>query len=188
TYDVTDAAGNPATQEVRTINIIPDTTAPVITINGAVIIDLSLGDVYTEAGATATDDLDGDITAAIVIGGDVVDTNTAGTYLVTYDVTDAAGNSATQEVRTINIIPDTTAPVITLNGAATIDLSLGDNYTEAGATATDDLDGDITAAIIIGGDVVDTNTAGTYLVTYDVTDAAGNSATQEVRTINIIPD
>ncbi|MFS4483589.1 immunoglobulin-like domain-containing protein, partial [Hyunsoonleella sp. 2307UL5-6] len=185
TYDVTDAAGNSATQEVRTINIIPDTTAPVITLNGAATIDLSLGDVYTEAGATATDDLDGDITAAIVIGGDIVDINTAGTYLVTYDVTDAAGNSATQEVRTINIIPDTTAPVITLNGAATIDLSLGDVYTEAGATATDDLDGDITAAIIIGGDIVDTNTAGTYVVTYNVSDASGNAATELIRTVTV---
>ncbi|MFS4483587.1 M14 family zinc carboxypeptidase, partial [Hyunsoonleella sp. 2307UL5-6] len=150
-----------AIDDINLSTIETDTTAPVITLNGAATIDLSLGDVYTEAGATATDDLDGDITAAIVIGGDVVDTNTAGTYLVTYDVTDAAGNPATQEVRTINIIPDTTAPVITINGAVIIDLSLGDVYTEAGATATDDLDGDITAAIVIGGDVVDTNTAGT---------------------------
>ncbi|WP_019388073.1 immunoglobulin-like domain-containing protein, partial [Algibacter luteus] len=188
TYDVSDAAGNPATQVVRTVNVIPDTTAPVITLNGSSTIDLNVGANYTEQGATATDDLDGDITSSIVIAGDVVDTNTAGTYLVTYDVSDAAGNPATQVVRTVNVIPDTTAPVITLNGASTIDLNVGANYTEQGATATDDLDGDITASIVIGGDVVDTNTAGTYLVTYDVSDAAGNPATQVVRTVNVIPD
>ncbi|WP_298347020.1 immunoglobulin-like domain-containing protein, partial [uncultured Algibacter sp.] len=97
--------------------------------------------------------------------------------LITYDVSDAAGNAATQVVRTVNVIPDTTAPVITLNGNASIDLNVGGTYTEQGATATDDLDGDITAGIVIGG-VVDTNIGGTYLITYDVSDAAGNAATQ----------
>ncbi|TBN11858.1 immunoglobulin-like domain-containing protein, partial [Hyunsoonleella pacifica] len=151
--------------------------APVITLNGNATIDLNVGDIYTEAGATATDDLDGDITANIVIAGDVVDTSIAGTYVVTYNVSDAAGNAATQVSRTVNVIPDTTAPVITLNGNATIDLNVGDIYTEAGATATDDLDGDITANIVIAGDVVDTSIAGTYVVTYNVSDAAGNAAT-----------
>ncbi|WP_298347017.1 DUF5011 domain-containing protein, partial [uncultured Algibacter sp.] len=107
-----DAAGNAATQVVRTVNVIPDTTAPVITLNGNATIDLNVGDTYTEQGATATDNIDGDLTASIVIGG-VVDTNIGGTYLVTYDVSDAAGNAATQVVRTVNVIPDTTAPVIT---------------------------------------------------------------------------
>uniref|UniRef100_UPI002625E3CA immunoglobulin-like domain-containing protein n=1 Tax=uncultured Algibacter sp. TaxID=298659 RepID=UPI002625E3CA len=172
-----------ATQVVRTVNVIPDTTAPVITLNGNATIDLNVGGTYTEQGATATDDLDGDITASIVIGG-VVDTNIGGTYLITYDVSDAAGNAATQVVRTVNVIPDTTAPVITLNGNATIDLNVGGTYTEQGATATDDLDGDITAGIVIGG-VVDTNIGGTYLITYDVSDAAGNAATQVVRTVNV---
>ncbi|GGD16344.1 hypothetical protein GCM10011368_17910 [Hyunsoonleella pacifica] len=114
-----------------------------------------------------------------------MDTNIAGTYIVTYDVSDAAGNAATQVSRTVNVIPDTTAPVITLNGNATIDLNVGDIYTEAGATATDDLDGDITANIVIAGDVVDTSIAGTYVVTYNVSDAAGNAATLVSRTVNV---
>ncbi|MFD2725641.1 immunoglobulin-like domain-containing protein [Hyunsoonleella rubra] len=188
TYDVSDAAGNAATQVTRTVNIIPDTTAPVITLVGNATINLNVGDTYTEEGATATDNIDGDITANIVIGGDTVDTNTAGTYLVTYDVSDAAGNAATQVTRTVNVIPDTTAPVITLVGGATVNLNLGDAYTEEGATAIDNIDGDITANIVIGGDTVDTNTGGTYIVTYDVSDAAGNAATQVTRTVNIIPD
>ncbi|TBM99356.1 DUF5011 domain-containing protein [Hyunsoonleella flava] len=188
TYDVSDAAGNPATQVTRTVNIIPDTTAPVITLVGASPIDLNVGDTYTEEGATATDNIDGDISANIVIGGDTVDTNTGGTYVVTYDVSDAAGNPATQVTRTVNIIPDTTAPVITLVGASPIDLNVGDTYTEEGATATDNIDGDISANIVIGGDTVDTNTGGTYVVTYDVSDNAGNPATQVTRTVNVIPD
>ncbi|MFD1161272.1 immunoglobulin-like domain-containing protein [Hwangdonia seohaensis] len=188
TYNVSDAAGNAATQVTRTVNVIPDTTAPVITLNGASTINLNVGDVYNEQGATAIDNKDGDITAGIVVAGDVVDTNTAGTYVVTYNVSDAAGNTATQVTRTVNVIPDTTAPVITLNGASTIDLNVGDTYTEQGATASDNKDGDITASIVVAGDVVDTNTAGTYVVTYNVSDAAGNAATQVTRTVNVIPD
>ena len=58
-------------------------------------------------------------------------------------------------------VTDTTAPVITLVGDAVVDLSVGDTYTEEGATATDNVDGDISANIVIGGDTVDTNYCGT---------------------------
>ncbi|MBT8274425.1 MAG: DUF5011 domain-containing protein, partial [Bacteroidia bacterium] len=185
TYNVSDAAGNAATQVSRTVNVAADTTPPVITLIGASTINLNLGDTYTEQGATATDNVDGDISANIVIGGDVVDTNTAGTYIVTYNVSDAAGNAATQVSRTVNVAADTTPPVINLIGASTINLTVGDSYTDQGATATDNVDGDITANIVVGGDTVDTNTAGTYVITYNVSDAAGNAATQVTRTVNV---
>ncbi|MBT8271363.1 MAG: DUF5011 domain-containing protein, partial [Bacteroidia bacterium] len=166
----------------------PDTTPPVITLIGSSVIDLTVGDTYTEQGATATDNVDGDISANIVIGGDTVDTNTVGTYLVTYNVSDAAGNAATEVIRTVNVNPDTTPPVITLIGPSVLNLNIGDTYIEQGATATDNVDGDISANIVIGGDVVDTNTAGTYVVTYNVSDAAGNAATEVTRTVNVNAD
>jgi hypothetical protein len=188
TYNVSDAAGNAATEVIRTVNVNPDTTAPVITLNGASTVNINVGGNYTELGATATDNVDGDISANIVIGGDTVNTNTAGTYIVTYNVSDAAGNAATQVTRTVNVAPDTTAPVITLIGSASITLELGDTYTEQGATATDDIDGDISANIVIGGDTVNTNIASTYIITYNVSDAAGNSAAQVTRTVTVNPD
>jgi hypothetical protein len=77
---------------------------------------------------------------------------------------------------------DTIAPVITLNGDATMTIAVGDTYTESGATATDNVDGDITANVVTSGSV-DTTTAGTYTVTYNVNDAAGNNATPVTRTI-----
>ena len=176
--------------EDYTVNIQgsgPDTTAPIITLNGASTIDLNVGDSYTEQGATATDNVDGDISANILIGGDTVDTNNTGTYIVTYNVSDAANNAAAEVTRTINVtvIEDTIPPVITLNGSSTINLNVGDNYSEQGATATDNVDGDISANIIIGGDIVDTNNVGTYVVTYNVSDAANNSAAEVTRTINV---
>ena len=78
---------------------------------------------------------------------------------------------------------DTTAPVITLTGDASITLEVGDTYTEQGATATDNYD--TTVTVVIGGDTVDTSTVGTYTVTYDATDANNNAATQVIRTVNV---
>ena len=75
--------------------------------------------------------------------------NTVGTYTVTYNVSDAAGNAATQVTRTVNITPDVTIPVITLLGESEVSLELGSTYTDAGATAVDNIDGDITADIEI---------------------------------------
>jgi hypothetical protein len=80
--------------------------------------------------------------------------------------------------------PDTTAPIITLNGASTINLEVGDAYNELGATATDNIDGNLTPSIVITG-TVNTNSVGTYTRYYNVSDAAGNAATQLTRTVNV---
>ena len=84
---------------------------------------------------------------------------------------------------------DTTAPVITRLGSATVSLNVGETYSDAGATATDNVDGTITSSIVTVNPV-NVNTAGTYTVTYNVSDAAGNAATQVTRsvTVYIAPD
>ena len=151
-----------------------DTTAPVITLNGDGIVKLSVGEEYTDAGATATDDTDGDLTAKIAATGAEVDTSVAGTYHVKYNVSDAAGNVASEVVRTVIVEdghepePDTTAPVITLLGPASLKIQIGEEYIDAGATASDDTDGDVTDKISVTGDDFDSNIAGTYTVKYNV--------------------
>jgi hypothetical protein len=80
-----------------------------------------------------------------------------------------------------NYANDTTAPTISLTGSSTINLTVGDTFTDPGATATDNVDGDLTSSIAVSG-IVDTSTAGTYVVTYSVSDAAGNTSTVD-RTI-----
>ena len=147
-----------------------DATPPVITLVGSDPVTLELLDIYVEAGATATDNYDGDLSGSIVIGGDVVNTSAVGQYTVTYDVTDSSLNPAVQVTRTVNV-EDNTAPVIALVGANPVTLELLDIYVEAGATATDNYDGDLSASIVIGGDVVNTSVVGQYTVTYDMTDS-----------------
>src|SRR5699024_12043787 len=56
---------------------------------------------------------------------------------------------------------DTVAPEITLNGDNPMELEVGETYDEPGATAEDDVDGDVSDAIEVTGDV-DTSTVGEY--------------------------
>ncbi|MDB9780129.1 BspA family leucine-rich repeat surface protein, partial [Flavobacteriaceae bacterium] len=148
---------------------------------GSTVIELSVGDTFTDPGATATDAVDGDLTASITSTG-TVDTSVAGEYAILYVVTDAAGNSVSV-YREINVREvDTTAPVITLTGSTVIELSVGDTFTDPGATATDDVDGDITSSITTSG-TVNTSTVGEYTIVYSVSDAAGNAATVVQRSV-----
>ncbi|MFG1691029.1 DUF5011 domain-containing protein [Gemmatimonadota bacterium] len=87
--------------------------------------------------------------------------------------------------QTVTIVVDTTAPVITLVGDASVSVKAGDSYTDAGATASDNIDGDITASIVTDNPV-DTNVPGTYTVTYNVSDAAGNPAVEVTRTVEVV--
>ncbi|MES9939587.1 MAG: immunoglobulin-like domain-containing protein [Candidatus Thiodiazotropha sp. 6PLUC1] len=168
-----------------------DTTPPEITLLGAnpIEIDVSASVSFTDPGATASDDSDGDISDSIVIGGDAVDTSTPGTYLLTYDVNDAAGNAATQLIRRVMVI-DTTPPEIVLLGENPVEINLSacGAFTEPGATASDNVDGDISENIVISGEPVDMSTPGSYILTYDVSDASGNAAIQLTRNVVVIDD
>lgn len=85
-----------------------------------------------------------------------------------------------------NQIGDTTAPVITLLGDAEVILNRDELYIEAGATAIDDVDGDISDRIQIAGQVL-TDNVGIYFLTYSATDNAGNIGT-ESRSIEVKPN
>jgi len=80
---------------------------------------------------------------------------------------------------------DSTPPVITLTGPSTITIPQNSTYVDQGATATDNIDGNITARMSIANNV-NTAVIGTYTVTFNVNDNAGNSATQVTRTLNVI--
>ena len=182
TVTATDGSGNATTTGTLSVPVV-DTTAPVISLVGNAVVSLELGTAYSDAGATATDNKDGTVTSSITTVSDV-DVNTVGTYTVTYNVADVAGNTATQVTRTINIGGDTTIPVISLVGSASVNVERANAYSDLGATATDNFDGTITSSIVtVNG--VDVTTSGTYTVTYDVNDAAGNAATQVTRVVTV---
>lgn len=271
-----DRVGN--TSIVRSGLYTFDKTAPVITITGTNPTTIKQNTTYKDSGATATDNIDGTITSKIVTTS-TVNTAVGGTYTVTYEVTDVAGNK-TSAVRTvivqeveppvITFTPngnsgyvtsasvkvtvtdnvgvdetslkyvwtksssqptastinnafqnggmistptgstaiyylwviakdvnsnqkiqgstafyiDSTVPVITMNGDSIVSMNVGDNYTDAGATATDDIDGDISNRITITSDV-NPSVAGPYTVRYNVKDSVGNSAVEVIRNVFI---
>jgi len=166
--------------------VFKDTTSPLITLLGPNPLLLDQGiDSYVEFGATASDNLDGDISASIeIVGANFVDENTKGNYPVDYNVTDSSGNMADTATRIVSVL-DMTAPVITLNGTGgpIVTLEAGvDTYVEDGATVADA--GNPATAAVIGGDTVDTTTVGTYIVTYTANDGV-NTPVVASRTVNV---
>ena len=57
---------------------------------------MEVGDTYEDAGAAATDNVDGSVTVTTSGG---VDTSSPGVYVLTYTAKDAAGNSALPKTR-----------------------------------------------------------------------------------------
>ena len=161
----------------NTTTIPIDVTPPVVTLNGEANITLEQDAVYTELGATAVDDVDGNV--SVNISG-TVNTTVVGTYTLTYTAQDKAGNEA-NATRTVTVI-DVTPPVITLNGQSNITLVQNTAYTELGATALDAVDGNV--SVNISG-TVDTGTIGNYTIVYTAQDNSGNEA-NTTRTITII--
>jgi hypothetical protein len=113
------------------------------------------------------------------------DYETKASYSFTATASDAAGNTSAATTVTFSISDvDEVAPEITLLGANPATVTQGNAYGDAGATATDGTDGNITGNIVTNSNV-NVNTIGSYSVTYDVSDAAGNAASQVVRTVNV---
>jgi subtilisin family serine protease len=88
---------------------ILDTEAPVITLIGNNPMNLTVGDPFTDPGATVTDNVDATTTIA---GVGTVDMGVAGTYTLTYNAADTAGNAATTTTRSVVVA----APVVSSGG------------------------------------------------------------------------
>ena len=169
-YTVTDKAGNTTT--VERIIVYKDVIPPVITLNGTADVTIAIGKEYVDAGYSATDECDGDITSSVVVSG-TVDINNYGTYPLTYKVVDKAGNVC-EVVRNVKVA-DIIKPTISLKGGTQF-VKLGESYVDGGYSASDNIDGNITDKVSISGSV-DTSKEGTYVLTYKVQDTSGNVAT-----------
>jgi len=150
-------------------SVTADVSAPIISLVGSSSVHHEQGTTYIDAGASATDDVDGSVT--VNTSGAVGES--AGIYTLTYTAQDATGNTATL-TRTVTVA-DTIAPVITLVGSAYINHELSTPYVDAGAFAVDAVDG--TVSVNTSGEVE--GIAGTYIITYTATDIANNTATTE---------
>ena len=156
-------------EAVRTVNVT-DTEAPVITLKTEEDHYTLPGKDYEEEGYTAIDNVDGDITSKVIA--------TEKNGVVTYTVTDSSGNS-TEVTRTI-FYDDREAPVITFEG---VDAVMASSEWKGSYKAQDNVDGDLTSKVVVTGSV-DTNTPGTYELTYTVADSYNNK-TEVTRTVTV---
>jgi len=161
-----------AIEAENSVNQAPSTFT--LTLIGPDIFNHELGTVFVDPGATARDAAGKSVTVTTT---GTVGTE-AGSYSLSYSAADNAGNSATRS-RTV-IVSDTTDPVLTLVGAATMNHQLGSLFTDPGAVAQDVGDGTLAVETLgsVGTEV------GTYILTYSATDSAGNSATT-TRTVTV---
>ena len=110
-YTLTYSVASPyaSTTVTRTVKVV-DTTLPVLTLNGTPAMNVELGSLWVDPGATATDTCAGDLADGIqVFGG--VNTSAVGTYAVTYTVSDGYNTAST--TRLVHVV-DTTAPVVSV--------------------------------------------------------------------------
>ncbi len=157
---------------------IQDTKPPVITLT-EIKGDYTLpGYTYQEAGFTALDDYDGDITHLV--------TWSYKENVITYVVEDSSGNHTIAQ-RAVNYA-DPVAPKLELYGEQAVTVYLGRSYQEPGYQAIDNFDGIITDWVKTEGNV-DVHTPGTYPIIYTVADTFGNVSTaQRIVTVTACPD
>lgn len=159
-------------QKSREVKIV-DTKAPIIELNKIDGYYPKTGETYQEEGFTATDNYDGDITSKIK--------RTEDNNVITYTVSDSSGNKTSVQ-RTIEY-NDGIAPTITLNGDSDITIKAGTRFEDPGCTAKDSHGNDISDSVSVS-DNISTYRAGTYTITYSVTDKFGNETSID-RTVTV---
>ena len=102
---------------------------------------MNYGDAFEDPG-TFVEDLDGNAVEGDLLVSGQVDTQRMGIYRLRYDFTSNAGLVARTVVREVNVV-DAEAPVITLVGDINATVIQGHEYTDPGARAVDNYDGEL---------------------------------------------
>jgi hypothetical protein len=166
------------------VSLNQSSVLPVISLIGKDTIEIEVGSIYNDEGATAFDAIDGDITADISSETNV-DFNQAGIYFTKFDVINSSGVNAATKVRQIFVFSDRTAPVLQLIGPSvdTIEVNT-EPYLDPMGFAFDNIDGDISSEIKVIGKV-DHTEIGEYVLRYEVSDVQGNLSVAH-RTVHVL--
>ena len=106
-----------------------------------------------------------------------------GTYSVSYVAWDAEGRTVSA-IRTVTV-NDSTAPTLALRGAARVTHTCGSQWVDPGVDSVDACYGNVAPQVQRSGEV-NGWVAGSYTVTYSLTDSGGNSAASVSRTVEVV--
>lgn len=143
--------------------LIVDKKSPKIILKGGKNVDVCPNKKYKELGYKAKDNYDGNLTKKVRV-------QTLKDKVI-YTVSDSSNNK-TEVVRKIKY-RDITKPEIILNGDTDNYINIGTDFSDEGAKAIDNCDGDLTKDIKVDGGV-DSSKAGEYIISYKVSDKAKN--------------
>jgi len=173
TYVATDDINLPPTTAERIVNVV-DTTAPIVTLNGASSVTLERYGVFADIDEGVEIEAPGSL---VSVDTSQLDNTTQGTYTVTYNVVDDQNNAnvITREV----VVQDTVPPVVTLNNESTF-------YTLERYGVWADIDPGVTVdeGSYVYSVNVDNTAIGNQSVEYIVKD--GTNQTDVFRTIRVV--
>ena len=187
TFDCTDLGANTITLSFTETGGKVTTTTTMVTVEDAIAPELVTKDVVlpldanNNATLTAADitesSSDNCSIASVVLDITDFDSSHLGANTVILTLEDPSGNRTIKTA--IVTVVDVIAPIISLLGDNPLEITIGNGYTEPGAT-TDD-----------GSDVsIDTSNfqdeLGTYIIRYNATDASGNTAAEVTREVNVV--
>ena len=158
-YSVTDSSGN-ETVVTRTVNVV-DTVAPIASLIAG-IDTVYVGEDFDLASVDCEDNYYD--TCTVTVDGSV-DTNTVGTYIIEYTVTEDSGNS-TVIYRYVNVIePEIETKINFTIGKSLTTVKLGEEYTAATCDVTiTGVSSELTCNV--DSSAIDPNTVGTYQIVY----------------------
>lgn len=187
TFHATDGSGNNAIPRVRVI-IVRDKTAPILILASpsdpdTLVLQAKAYTVVPEPGFVATDNYYSSSQITVSKSG-FVDLNKIGIYSVIYIASDPANNASAPKRRIYKLV-DTTKPIITMNGRASVNICRWRTYTDSGATVTDNYWNGLQVTSVSN---LDLNFPGIYTVTYTAKDSSGNIATPQIRYINVLSE
>ncbi|SMX38276.1 Ig-like domain-containing protein [Octadecabacter ascidiaceicola] len=185
-YTLTDGAGTATGVVAITVSRPPDTTPPVITVPADIAMNTDAGQATAAVtySVSASDDVDGDISASVTLSHPSGTVFPIGTTTVTADVSDASGNAATQVSFTVTVT-DNEVPVISVTAPAPVSVPIGVASASVAFSAgvSDNSGASVTLVFELANSQPITSPhdfpVGTTTVTVRATDGSGNEATRD---------
>ena len=160
-----------------------DIDPPTVTLNGSDTVYLEVNTTYKDTGITYHDNY-GD-TNVTVIKGSNLDTSSLGTYVISWFLSDKAGNKA--NIQRIVIVIDTIAPTITLLNGDTVTTEVLVKYKDTDVVIRDNYDTSPTIKKWGTFNFINNipDTLGYYTMWYKATDQSGN-VDSAVKVIHVV--